>query len=113
VVKMLLEREDITLDTADGDGRTALLWATERGHIIIEEMLLERCSAGQDIVMTGLTGQMALIQTTEKQHGGVVKRRLGDRGSISQSGGSNRSIDLFPAEPSESHQPPSKRVRRS
>ena len=113
VVKMLLEREDITPDTADGDGRTALSWATERGHIRVEEMLLERCSAGQGIVMTGLTGQMTLIQTTEKQHGGVLKRRLGDRGSIPQSGGSNRSIDLFPPEPSESLQRPSKRVRRS
>ena len=102
VIKMLLEREDITPDTADKDGQTALSWAAERGHIRVEEMLLERCSTRKERVLTDLTDQMALIRTTEKQHGGVVKRRLGDRGSIPQSGGSDRSIALFPAELSQS-----------
>jgi ankyrin repeat protein len=39
---MLLEREDIRPNTADKDGRTALIWASFRGVESAVEMLLKR-----------------------------------------------------------------------
>ena len=113
VVKMLLGREDVTPDTADNDGRTPLSWAEECGHIQIVDMLQGKCSVNQNMVMADPIGQTARIGTSEKQPKGLVKRLLHDQGPVSRSVSCNNSIGLFLAEPSESTQQPSKRIRRT
>ena len=113
IVVMLLEREDIILDSVDKDGRTALSWAVERRHTRIVEILLPRCRFNQDIVMKDLTSQIALTHTSEEQHVRALKRRLENQGSVPHSADSNSLINLFPDEPSEPSQSPSKRIRRS
>ena len=47
---MLLEREDVTPNTTDTDGRTPLLWAAGKGHAGIVRMLLEREDVTPDTV---------------------------------------------------------------
>ena len=39
-MKMLLSREDLTINTVDEDGRTPILWAAENEHADIVAMLL-------------------------------------------------------------------------
>ena len=73
---MLLEkREDIAPGTTDKGGPVPLAWAAEHGHIAIVEILQERPSADQTMVMTGPTCQTA------------PTRRLHNQGPSSQSAG--------------------------
>jgi len=102
LVRMLLEQEGITPDTADEGGRTPLSWARICGHFGVVGRLF----------IWHVTSQRALTQTPEKRRGGAIKRRLGNQNSVSQSVGSNSSRDLSLAEPSETSQRPSKRIRR-
>ena len=41
IVRMLLDREDVSPSTADEGGRTPLLWAAGNGHEDVVKMLLE------------------------------------------------------------------------
>lgn len=43
VVKILLEREDVTPDSPDKGRRRPLSWAAELGYITVVEMLQELC----------------------------------------------------------------------
>ena len=110
---MLLDREDITLDIVDKDGRTALSWAVERGHTRIVEILLLKCSFNKGIVRADLTSQTSLTHTPEEQYVGALKRRLENQGSIPQSAEANCSTGPFLAKLSEPFKRPSKKIRRS
>jgi len=136
IVKMLLEQEDAAPDTRDKEVQTPLSWpaanknedmaethleqegvtpdtADQSGRIGVVETLLERRLPGEDMAMTDLVGHTPLLQASEKQRVGVLKRKLGDQGSAPHSVDSNSPIDLFIAEPSELSHRPSKRIQRS
>jgi len=112
-VEMILDRADVAPDTTDRDGRSALSWATERGHTRIVEILLQRCSIIQDTIMANPASQIALTRISEKQYLGAQKRPLESQGLVPQSESSGGSIDPFATEPSELSQRPSKRSRGS
>ena len=42
VVKLLLERDDVTADTANDIDHTPLSWAAAGGHVAVVKLLLER-----------------------------------------------------------------------
>ena len=89
IVKRFLEREDVTPDTADKHGRTPLWWAEMNGRTRVVGMLRERCGVSQDMATTDPAGQAALAGSSVRQHEGVVRRRLGNRGSALALVGSN------------------------
>lgn len=64
---MLLEREDIAPITRDKGGPVPLSWAAEHGHIAIVEILEERPSADQTMVMTGPACQTAPTRRLQNQ----------------------------------------------
>ena len=109
IVRMFLEREDVNPDSVDKNGRTLHSWAVEHKHTTTAEMLLPRSRIIQDIVAKDPTSRTAVKRASK----GVVRQRLGDRGFIPQSAGSNSSTTLFPAKSSESSQHRSKIIRRS
>ena len=113
ITNMLLEPGDITPDTVDKNGRTPLLWAKEDGHAIVVQMLQERCRVSQNMVMTNPTGLTPLSPASARHHSRAPKRRLGNQGSVPQSGATSNSIGLSPAKPSSSSQRHSKKARRS
>jgi ankyrin repeat protein len=41
-VKLLFNTQGIDADKADTNGRTPLLWATERGHFVVVKILVGR-----------------------------------------------------------------------
>ena len=71
--------------------------------------MLERRGVSQDIVVTGPTGHMPVAQT----YVGVVKQWLEDQAPVPQSAGNKYSINFLLADPPESSQRPSQRIRRS
>jgi ankyrin repeat protein len=42
VVRLLVERDDVEVDSKDDYGRTPLSWAAERGHKAVVQLLVER-----------------------------------------------------------------------
>jgi len=52
VVKLLLEREDVSPDRPDYSGQTPLRWAAGSGHERVVKQLLER----EDLASIGLAG---------------------------------------------------------
>ena len=112
IVKQLLKRGGVTPDTPHKNGQTPLSWAKERGHTRVVEMLLERCSVGRGLMTTDSAGQTALTQTPGKKPERVMNRRFGYQSSFPQGAGSNSSVYLAPAKPSEPSLHPSKRIRR-
>ena len=98
---MLKERENATPDTADKGGRTPPPPAKECRPVGAVGILPGQSTISQDSVMTDLTDQAVLTQTSQMRYGGAVKRRLVDQGSVPQSVGSSSSTDLLPAGSSE------------
>ena len=123
ILKMLLEWEDVTPDTADKGGQTPLLWAAEFGNEGVVDTLLEREDVTPDtadkdsgtplswakicghfrvvgrLLLWRVVNQTALAQTSERQRGGALKRRLRSQGSVPQLASSDSSIDLSLVEP--------------
>jgi ankyrin repeat protein len=62
---------------ADGFGYTALIWAAEKGHLDVAQLLLDR---GAAIDKTANTGSTALIEAAKKGHLDVARLLL-DRGA--------------------------------
>ena len=131
-MEILSEREDITLDTVDTSGRTALSWAAEFGNVDAVKILLKR----EDVTpnTADKSGRTPLWWAVERGHTrvvkvlldrcspsrkilmadltnltasprtsrGVVKRPFRDQCSVPQLAGGTTSNGLFLAEPSES-----------
>ena len=69
---MLLEREGVNPNTADGEyGQTPLLWAAQRGYEGIVKLLLERADLNPDI--PGPSGETALDSAVSREHSGIVR----------------------------------------
>ena len=75
IVKMLLEREDVTADSKDSKGRTPLSYAAEMGCKAIVKMLLEREDVAAD--SKDSKGRTPLSFAEEKGHDTIVKLLLG------------------------------------
>jgi len=74
VVKMLLEREDVTPDTAGKGDRTPLLWVVKFGHEDVVKMLLEREDVTPDTADND--GRTPLSWAARRGHKGIVKALL-------------------------------------
>ncbi|KAH0536220.1 hypothetical protein FGG08_006887 [Glutinoglossum americanum] len=72
VVKYLLEREGVDVNRKDGDGRTPLSWAAERGHLEITKLLVGRESV-VDVNNKGRNGRTPLSWAAEGGHPEIVK----------------------------------------
>jgi len=70
MVKVILEREDVTPDTADKDGRTPLLWAARNGHWDIVVALLGRKDVAPDA--KNKSGRTPLSWAAIRWHEGLV-----------------------------------------
>ena len=70
-MKLLLEREDVSSDKLDNDGKTPLSWAARNGSDRVAKLLLER----EDVspYRPDNYGQTPLLLATRNGHDGVVK----------------------------------------
>ncbi|PUU72718.1 ankyrin repeat-containing domain protein [Tuber borchii] len=104
------EREHVAPDTTGKGGQAPPPCAEERRPVGVVGMLPERCTVGQDTVVTDLTDQTALTQTSQTQHGAAIKQGLKDQDSVPQAAGSSSSTDLPPSCVPRAIQHPSKRI---
>ena len=74
IVKLLLEQEGITPNTADNEGRTLLSWVAESGSGDIAKMLLERQDVAPDTA--DKNGRTPLLWATGNAHEDVVRMLL-------------------------------------
>jgi hypothetical protein len=72
VVKLLLEKEGVGVDSKAKNGRTPLSWAAENGHEAVVKLLLEKEGVDVDFKDTE-NGQTPLSWAAEKGHEAVVR----------------------------------------
>ena len=98
--------------TINKGGRTHSLWLADGGYLSVVGVLPELCTLSQDIVMTDLTGQIAVARTSGSQHIPALKRPSEDQDLVPQASCRSSSATLS-AQPSEPCQRPSKWTRRA
>jgi len=110
-VELLLRREGVDPNRVDTKyGQTPLSWAAENGHERVVEVLLERNDANPELA--DKNGRAPLSWASQNGHEGVVNLLLEWRGTFPNLR-MDGSTDLTPNKPSESSEPPYKRIRRS
>jgi len=75
VIKRLVGRDEVDIDTKDEDGRTPLLWAAENGHEAVVQLLLG--TGKVDIEAKDKNGQTPLLWAAKNRHKAVVQLLLG------------------------------------
>ncbi|KAI9768652.1 MAG: hypothetical protein M1839_003987 [Geoglossum umbratile] len=74
VVKLLLGKDGVGINSKDSDGWTALLWATERGHKAVVKLLLAK--DGVDVNSKDSDGRTALLWAAAKGHEAIARLLL-------------------------------------
>jgi hypothetical protein len=81
---MLQGKEYMDIDESDGDGRTALIWASECGHRTVVQMLVD---AGADVNAQGGLYGNALQAASSGGHEKVVQMLLDNGAEVNAQGG--------------------------
>jgi hypothetical protein len=74
VVKLLLDRRDVTVDSKDCLGRTPLLWAAKHGQEAVVRLLVDNPNV--DVDSEDRSGHTPLGWAVQLGHGGIVKLLL-------------------------------------
>jgi len=110
IVKRLLERNEVDLDSTDKSGRTPLSWAAENGRQKIVEILSQRNDAHPHMV--GPKSQTPFPCATGNGTGRVVQGQAESHGFLSSSGLGEELSGPFATNPSLYPEPPLKKIRR-
>lgn len=87
VVILLLEDEGVDIHAVDKKGRTALVWASARGHVGVVRLLIDE---GADIGLADNEGRTALMWASVRDHVETVRLLLDQGADIDAFDGGNQ-----------------------